>query len=236
MVHRQSGLGRRLDGRVGRRRRRIFGDYGGVKHRVSRPPRVPGRVVHRARVPESRPWPGGCRVRVRVGPRAWIRGATARGRARERPCTGCLPECRVPPAGRPPSYDKMADQAMKFAAVLLFATVLLAQSPEYGPPKGTLVIQGGGTDEGTGIFETFINLAGGLDAKIVVVPTAAGNRGPDGHMRVYKPEEVLATWKQRGATNVHMLHTHDPKVADTGEFASVLRDARGVWFNGGRQW
>jgi cyanophycinase len=33
-----------------------------------------------------------------------------------------------------------------------------------------------------------------------------------------------------------VLHTHDPKVADTEEFAKVLRDAKGVWFNGGRQW
>ena len=33
-----------------------------------------------------------------------------------------------------------------------------------------------------------------------------------------------------------MLHTHDPKVADTEEFAAVLREADAVWFNGGRQW
>ena len=33
-----------------------------------------------------------------------------------------------------------------------------------------------------------------------------------------------------------MLHTHDPKVADTEEFAKVLRDANAVWFDGGRQW
>jgi cyanophycinase len=33
-----------------------------------------------------------------------------------------------------------------------------------------------------------------------------------------------------------MLHTHDPKVADTEEFAKTLRDASGVWFDGGRQW
>ena len=33
-----------------------------------------------------------------------------------------------------------------------------------------------------------------------------------------------------------MLHTHDPKVADTEEFAKILRDANGVWFDGGRQW
>jgi cyanophycinase len=111
-----------------------------------------------------------------------------------------------------------------------------AQAPEYGPAKGTLVIQGGGSDEGTGIFETFINQAGGLNAKIVVVPTAGGNRTADGKIRVYNEEQVLGRWKKRGATNVHMLHTHDPKVADTEEFAKVLRDANAVWFDGGRQW
>jgi cyanophycinase len=33
-----------------------------------------------------------------------------------------------------------------------------------------------------------------------------------------------------------MLHTHDPKVADTEAFVKDLRDADAVWFNGGRQW
>jgi cyanophycinase len=128
---------------------------------------------------------------------------------------------------------------MKFNLALVatsFAITCLAQAPEYGPAKGTLVIQGGGSDVGTGIFETFINHAGGLDAKIVVVPTAGGNRTPDGSVRVYKEEQVLASWKKRGATNVWMLHTHDPKVADTEDFAKILRDANGVWFDGGRQW
>ncbi len=118
----------------------------------------------------------------------------------------------------------------------LFAGGILAQAPEYGPEKGTLVIQGGGSDAGTGIFETFINKAGGLSAKIVVVPTAGGNRNPDGSIKVYNEEQVVAAWKRRGVANVHMLHTHDPKVADTEEFARVLRDANGVWFDGGRQW
>jgi cyanophycinase len=132
----------------------------------------------------------------------------------------------------------MAGVNLRLAATLLATTCVLAQDtpPEYGPAKGTLVIMGGGSDTGTGIWETFVNRAGGLNAKIVVVPTAAGNKTRDGQIAVYKPEEILATWKSRGATNVHMLHTHDPKVADTEEFARVLRDAKGVWFNGGRQW
>ena len=121
-------------------------------------------------------------------------------------------------------------------AATLLAGRLFAQAPEYGPVKGTLVIQGGGSAEGTGIDETFINKAGGLGAKIVVVPTAGGNKAQDGSIRVYKEEQVLAPWKKKGLTNVWMLHTHDPKVADTEEFAKVLRDANGVWFDGGRQW
>jgi cyanophycinase len=125
---------------------------------------------------------------------------------------------------------------MKFLWPIVIASALYAQAPEYGPTKGTLVIQGGGSDANSGIWETFVNRAGGLNAKIVVVPTAGGNKNPDGSIREYKEETVLANWKKRGATNVHMLHTHDTKVADTEEFAKILHDANAVWFNGGRQW
>jgi cyanophycinase len=124
---------------------------------------------------------------------------------------------------------------LAFMAMLLAGSIV-AQEPEYGPAKGTLVIQGGGSDAGTGIFETFINKAGGLGANVVVVPTAGGNKNPDGTWKVYNEEQVVAAWKKRGVMNVHMLHTHDPKVADTEEFAKILRDANAVWFDGGRQW
>lgn len=108
---------------------------------------------------------------------------------------------------------------------------------EYGPAKGTLVIVGGGDDRGTGIMETFVNRAGGLGAKIVVVPTANGNKTDDGQIKGYKEEDIVRPWKRGlGLENVRMLHTHDPKIADTEEFVRVLREADGVWFNGGRQW
>jgi len=108
--------------------------------------------------------------------------------------------------------------------------------PEYGPAKGTLVIVGGGSANGTGIMEKFIQLAGGNDAKFVIVPTAGGNKTADGQIRVYNEETIVASWKKRGLKNVTMLHTHDPKVADTEEFVKHLREANAVWFNGGRQW
>lgn len=123
-----------------------------------------------------------------------------------------------------------------FLAPFFLAISLSAEAPVYGPEKGTLVIQGGGSAEGTGIWETFLNLAGGPDAKIIVVPTAGGNRTPDGKLIAYEEGKIVAPWKKTGATNVHMLHTADRTVANTEAFAATLRDTKGVWFNGGRQW
>jgi cyanophycinase len=108
--------------------------------------------------------------------------------------------------------------------------------PEYGPPNGTLIIVGGGNTNGTQIVEKFIQLAGGPDAKFVIVPTAGGNKAADGQIRIYNEETVIASWKKRGLNNVRMLHTHDPKVADTEAFVQPLREANAVWFDGGRQW
>ena len=107
---------------------------------------------------------------------------------------------------------------------------------EYGPAKGTLVIVGGGNTNDTGIVEKFIELAGGPDAKFIIVPTAGGNKNADGTIREYKEEQVIGSWLKRGLKNVHMLHTADPRVADTEAFVKDLREANAVWFDGGRQW
>lgn len=123
-----------------------------------------------------------------------------------------------------------------FVVASVFCLPSSVFSQEYGPPKGTLVIVGGGSLTGTGIQEKFVELAGGANARIVVVPTAGGNRTSDGKIREYQEEQVVASWRRFGVKSVTMLHTHDPKVADTEAFVTTLRDATGVWFNGGRQW
>lgn len=120
--------------------------------------------------------------------------------------------------------------------VLESSHAAVQEATEYGPSKGTLLVVGGGRLDDTGIYEKFIELAGGPDAKFIIVPTAGGNRGQDGSIRQYKEEDVVASWLKRGLKNVRMLHTHDPKVADTEEFVRHLREANAVWFNGGRQW
>src|SRR5438128_8893724 len=120
--------------------------------------------------------------------------------------------------------------------IILVCVRAFSQAPEYGPAKGTLLIIGGGNLKGSGINEKFIELAGGPGAKIVIVPTAGGNKNPDGSLHIYKDDEVLQPFRALGLKNVVMLHTHDPKVANTEEFIKPIRDANAVWFNGGRQW
>ena len=115
------------------------------------------------------------------------------------------------------------------------AAAATVAAPEYGPAKGTLVIVGGGATEGTGIMEKFIEIAGGPDKKFVIVPTAGGNRKGT-EIIPYEEQNVIGGWLKRGLKNVKMLHTHDPKVADTEAFVKDLREADAVWFNGGRQW
>jgi cyanophycinase len=110
------------------------------------------------------------------------------------------------------------------------------EAPEYGPARGTLVIVGGGNLDDTGIVEKFIELAGGAEGKLVIVPTAQGNRDGQGAPRIYREEQVILPWLARGLKHVRMLHTADPKVADSKEFVKPLLDATGVWFEGGRQW
>ncbi|HEY7501417.1 MAG TPA: cyanophycinase [Vicinamibacterales bacterium] len=131
------------------------------------------------------------------------------------------------------------DRIPAIAAVLLAlwaSTSAFQENPEYGPPKGTLVVVGGGALEGTGILERFVQIAGGPEKTFVIVPTAGGNRNDDGSVRMYEETRIIESWTKRGLKHVKMLHTHDPKVADTDAFVKDLKEADAVWFNGGRQW
>ena len=114
-------------------------------------------------------------------------------------------------------------------AILLFTGVTLG-AQEHGPAKGSLIIVGGGTLDDV-IVERFIDLAGGPDAPIVIIPTAGEADEVYGE---FCP--CLRRWKEKGATRLTVLHTRDKKVADSDAFVKPIRQARGVFFGGGRQW
>jgi cyanophycinase len=101
--------------------------------------------------------------------------------------------------------------------------------PEVGPENGSLVIVGGAMRSAE-IYERFIELAGGPDAHIVLVPTAGGAAEYD----EFYPG--LNAWREHGARNLTLLHTIDPAEADTDAFIEPLTTAGGVFFFGGRQW
>lgn len=104
-------------------------------------------------------------------------------------------------------------------------------SSYVGPETGSLVIVGGGSLSDS-IYQRVIDLAGGNDAPLVVIPTAGGEASES----YDQDTEPAPTFRRLGATNVTVLHTYDPAVADTEAFAQPLAAARGVWFGGGRQW
>jgi cyanophycinase len=115
-------------------------------------------------------------------------------------------------------------------AVLVLAAGSAGGAQVHGPEKGSLVIVGGAMQDAA-IVQRFIELAGGSEAPIVIIPTA-GEADDDYHQYW----SGLKQWRDNGARNLTVLHTRDRKVADSEAFVKPIREARGVFFAGGRQW
>ncbi|MGZ0169871.1 MAG: cyanophycinase [Planctomycetales bacterium] len=117
-------------------------------------------------------------------------------------------------------------------ALLLVPVLVRAADVTTGPQTGTLVIVGGGDRDGA-TFRHFVKLAGGKDAKLVIIPTASSSK-PDydyaGHQSGKYAREEL------GMKDVTVVHSHDRDVADTATFVQPIKEADALWFTGGRQW
>ena len=98
-----------------------------------------------------------------------------------------------------------------------------------GPDHGALVIVGGGA-VGPEIAARFVALAGGPESEFVVIPTASETERIDTKRAA---ERFARTF---GVEKVTVLHTRDRAEADTEEFVAPLKKAKGVWYDGGRQW
>src|SRR5215831_6617155 len=116
-----------------------------------------------------------------------------------------------------------------FVIAVVIVTSSLLEATVVGPAKGSLVIVGGNIQD-LSILRRFIDLAGGPDVPIVVIPTAGGAPDYDQYW------SGLKIFRDAGARNLTVLHTYDRKVADTEKFVEPLRRARGVFFWEGRQW
>ncbi len=111
-------------------------------------------------------------------------------------------------------------------------TVFTEKAITAGPVNGHLVIVGGNLTDSS-IYARFMELAGGPDASIVIIPTAGSDEN------LYERgwwDETIETFSGHGFTNFTMLHTRDPEEANTNAFVEPITNATGLWFTGGRQW
>jgi len=117
---------------------------------------------------------------------------------------------------------------MNGLTLLVCCLMAYQQSIQVGPANGRLLLVGGGVTPNIG--QQFIALAGGIESPIVVIPTAGG-------ATEYGQQTPIAQLlRQLGASQVEVLHTVNPKVADSQDFVQPLVKAKGVFFEGGRQW
>jgi cyanophycinase len=105
-------------------------------------------------------------------------------------------------------------------------TLCLGLSLTAAPPRGTLVIVGGG---GTApdIEQAFLQACGGKGARIGIIPTASS-----------EPDAALAGWKKDldavGATMVS-LDVRAREDSSRPELLEAARTCTGFWFSGGDQ-
>lgn len=108
---------------------------------------------------------------------------------------------------------------------LFFVLVTLSLNGQ-DKPKGNLFIIGGGNREDA-VMERFVQLAGGSDSKIVIIPIASG----------YPMEAVelhTEQMKRIGCKNIDFL-IFDKSTADSPENLKKLEGVTGVFFGGGDQ-
>src|SRR5262249_28359202 len=74
-----------------------------------------------------------------------------------------------------------------------------------------------------------LELAGGKNARLVIIPTA--------HTRADRLETMTTYtfWKAQEVASVRFLHTRKPDEANDPKFVKPLTEATGVWFSGGDQ-
>jgi len=122
------------------------------------------------------------------------------------------------------AWDSVPDSVMRAHRLAAGAPVGVVDALR----AGTLLLVGGGPAQDD-LNAEFLRLAGGANARIVVIPTASVDPGHDA--------EALANgdrWAHAlGVAHVTVVHTGSRKEADSEAFVRPLRDATGVWLPGG---
>ena len=122
-----------------------------------------------------------------------------------------------------------ADPTSKCVLVLcVLASASLSGATPVAATDGSLVVVGGGPIPDQ-VIGQFVELGGGEDSRLVVIPTASSDDG------LASASSIAERWSSRGIRHTTMLHTRDRELADEDSFVQPLRDATAVWISGGQQ-
>ena len=105
----------------------------------------------------------------------------------------------------------------------------VGEQPKYLDARdcgGSLMIVGGGAVT-PDIRKQFIELAGGVHARIVLIP--GSDPTPEGE------QQLLSPWRSSGVSSVVLLNARNRAMANDPAFCEPLAQATGVWFGGGYQ-
>lgn len=94
--------------------------------------------------------------------------------------------------------------------------------------SGTLIIVGGGGMP-AGTISKFVEVAGGEEACILVLPTAMPDPLP-------AQNGIARSFRRAGAKEVHVLNGRTQDIVESPEYIKLFSRATGIWFGGGRQW
>lgn len=125
-------------------------------------------------------------------------------------------------------FDRVPKGVARVLCGLLAACITPGVSLAVDQRPGSLVVVGGGqlTED---IVDQFVELAGGSDARLVVIPTASSDTGEE------KAKATVELWRGRGIGSITLLHTRDTDQANDESFTAPLRAATAVWISGGQQ-
>jgi cyanophycinase len=116
---------------------------------------------------------------------------------------------------------------MRLRTLALLLALTLAAPAIHAAGKGHLVLVGGG-DKPVAAMKKFIELAGGPDAPIVVIPTASTEADTSQYYRDYFAKEL-------GCSNTVVLEIWKKGDAERPDYVDLAKRARGIFFGGGDQ-
>lgn len=116
-----------------------------------------------------------------------------------------------------------------FGLILMASSTLAAQSESDATPVSPRLLIHGGGRMTQACIRQFVQMAGGADAHLVVIPTATSDSN------LPTQAELEKRWSQRGIGSVALLHTRNREKADDEAFLQPLQNATAIWIGGGAQ-